>query len=88
MQTNSEPRLQQWPLARLFLRKLILASVLLGLGIFSVQAVLEYRTLRQQLLNDLQTLGQTFVPVAAALSGAARMGRRPPTACRCNCHSP
>ena len=79
MQTNSDPRLQQWPLARLFLRKL---------GIFSVQAVLEYRTLRQQLLNDLQTLGQTFVPVAAALSGAARMGRRPPTACRCNCHSP
>ena len=36
MQTNSDPRLQQWPLARLFLRKLILASVLLGLGIFSV----------------------------------------------------
>jgi signal transduction histidine kinase/HPt (histidine-containing phosphotransfer) domain-containing protein/ActR/RegA family two-component response regulator len=53
-------------LAELFLRKLVLAYVLLGVCIFSVQMVMEHRSHRQKLLDDMQTLGSTFVPVAAA----------------------
>lgn len=54
------------PLARLFLRKLIGAYVLLGVVILGVQLVLEYNVHRQRLVADLRSMATTFSPGAAS----------------------
>ncbi len=66
MQDEITPTPKRLPLAKLFLRKLVIAYVLLGVGIFSVQMLMEHRKHRQELLDTMQTLGSTFAPVAAA----------------------
>ena len=58
--------LSRQPLAQLFLRKLVGGYVLLGVLIFGVQLIAEYRTHRQRLVADLHTMATTFGPGAAA----------------------
>ena len=53
-------------LAELFLRRLVLAYVLLGICIFSIQLAFEYRDHRQRLIDGLHTLATTFAPDASA----------------------
>ena len=45
---------------------MVLAYLVLGVCIFGIQLVIDHRNQRQQLLKELETLGNTFVPVAAA----------------------
>lgn len=66
MPDATTPAPKRLPLAKLFLRKLVLAYVVLGVVIFSVQMLMEHRKHRQELLDTMQTLGSTFAPVAAA----------------------
>ena len=66
MPDATTPGPKRLPLAKLFLRKLVLAYVVLGVVIFSVQMLMEHRKHRRELLDTMQTLGSTFAPVAAA----------------------
>ena len=53
-------------LAALFVRKLVMAYVLLGMLIFGIQLLAEYRSHRAHLRDGLQVLASTFAPGAAA----------------------
>jgi len=54
------------PLAAIFLRKLVGVYLLLGVLIFGIQLIAEYRSHRQQLMESLQSLATTFAPGAAS----------------------